>query len=174
MDQTRCLYRLEGTVIEAAGSTTWFIREGEVAGTDVSGLVILGVRPPESGSGGALHVLLLDERATPQQVRAVRDAFQGGHGGTLAERFGPGHERPGFYLVPVDIVIDGQRASVLARDMVTIAIGPGEDGRTGAAEVSVSIPEHHLRWHAAPVVASRSNFRYEHTGEDPRTGRPGT
>jgi hypothetical protein len=172
--RTRYRYRLEGTVIEAAGSTTWIIREGEVAGTDVSGLVILGVRPPDSGSADAAHVLLLDERATPQQVQAVRDVFDGGHGGPLTEPFGAGHQPPGFYLVPVEILLDGQRARVLARDMVTIAIGPGEDGTAGAAEVSVSIPEHHLRWHAAPVVGSRSNFRYEHTEQDSKRGRPGT
>lgn len=113
----RCVYWLEGTVIEAVGGTpssgrhsgawvtTWVVGRGEIAGTDVSRLVIIGVRRDGSDATSKAAVLLLDERATPQQVQVVRDAFEGRHGGPLTGVFAGSRQPPGFYLVPVELCL---------------------------------------------------------------------
>lgn len=179
----RLVYRLEGTVIEAVGGTlspggrrrggpwitTWIVSRGDITGTDISGLVIIAVR--QAGSYTELAppaVLLLDERATPQQVEAVRDAFEGRHGGPLAGVFAGRLQPPGFYLVPMELGLGGHRTTVVARDMLAITIGPGEGREDGTGEVWVSIPEHHLRWRAAPVAALRANFRFGHPHDQTR------
>jgi hypothetical protein len=74
-------YRLEGTVVETPDLTAWMMSRGEIGGIDISGLTVLMVRPGP--------VVILDERATPEQAQAVRDLF--------LER------GSGFYLAPMTV-----------------------------------------------------------------------
>lgn len=80
----------------------YHIETGEIGGVDVSGLTEIGVAYiPGNVLAGSWRVLrLVDERATPEQVRALADAYTGKLGGPLADLAGLVGEELGILQVP--------------------------------------------------------------------------
>lgn len=63
----------------------WRIEEGSVAGTDLSGLSVVGVySTPDFADGRVDASLIIDQRANAEQQRLLREIFTGRRGGQLA------------------------------------------------------------------------------------------
>ena len=65
-------------------ATAWLIDGGSVGGIDLSGLVVVTVGWRAEASATSRQVALVDERATPEQVQAIVDVFQGRLGGPMS------------------------------------------------------------------------------------------
>jgi hypothetical protein len=110
-------------------ATAWLIDVGTVRGIDVSNLTVVtvGWRAGQTSATSRL-VALVDERATPEQLRALVDVFRGRLGGPLS-CFALLDGTWGEVLqVPIDHTSDGGvcRFSVPNRlDMAIAVPGPG-------------------------------------------------
>lgn len=116
--------------------SAWMAERGVVAGVDVSGLV---VTVWERLDGGPVRrLVLLDERATPQQVRAMLDLDQG-RLGTLGRFASPVDEDLGIYQVP-EWERPAGRAEVRVAGHVELIV------QDDSSDLSVDIPEYELVW----------------------------
>ena len=144
--------------------TAWSISEGRVNGVDVSGMVVVSV--DDRRSAPARQLLLLDDRADPEQLRWLLDAFQGRLGGPLGDLAVRGPGSLGFCQLPLDCRFDegGQTISVPPRVRAVLRSLPAPEGPvcpvqpwvwggrsswmpqslSRAAEGSVCWPEHGL------------------------------
>ena len=99
MSTTTATYRLGGRIFHAGygcptwvpeaselgcSATAWLIDGGTVGGIDVSDLVVVTVGWRAEASETSRLVALVDERATPEQLHALVDVFQGRLGGPLS------------------------------------------------------------------------------------------
>jgi hypothetical protein len=180
------VYALEGVVLRAGGVVqpandacvvasgdrsvaAWRIRSGRIRDVDVSGQVVLTVSLLSAVGCAGLRVILLDEEATPEQVLALLDAFQGRLGGPLADLAGSSGEEAGYSQVPIECRIGTGGGAVSVPDRLKLVVRcavPREPGRrldrTGdecTSEVSVALSEHGLTWHDRKAQAVYRDFR---------------
>jgi hypothetical protein len=169
-------YRLAGTFLRAggepgaggcAGVTGWRLSRGEIRGVDVAGLAYLTLDAAGDAAGMVRRVILVDERATPEQVWALLDAIQGRLGGPLADLAATVAEELGAYQVPIDWGLVAHAGTVAIPGRVKIVVAPAaskpdmrtalRDARCRAppgsmcrpirvVEAAVSVPEHGLLW----------------------------
>jgi hypothetical protein len=100
-------YKLEGDLLEACSCNTlcpcwigedpdtgycdgtigWHIDRGEIRGVDVSGLTVVGIAkiPGNVFAGNWKAVIIVDDRATPEQQEALLEVFSGKLGGAIAD-----------------------------------------------------------------------------------------
>jgi hypothetical protein len=162
---------VHGTVLEMSGEpyrqtvSAWRINAGQINGVDVSGQVVLVIsgRPGRALEGRCTGIVLLDERASPEQVLALLDAFRGRLGGHLAEFAGTGVDDRGFCQVPIASSIAGERVDISVPDRLRLVI---HLDRLVASEVSVAIPEHGLGWLAQDVPVSSRDIRIDASLEE--------
>lgn len=150
-------YALEGDVLEARASggeavTAWLITRGLADGVNVAGWAVITLGSPER----ALRLILLDERASPEQALALLDAYAGRFGGPLAP---PAAGEVGFAQVPIVHRFEPGRAVVRVPGRLTLDARLDPGGGSWTARVEVALPEHDLasRAHAGP--AARRTFR---------------
>lgn len=157
-------------------ATAWLIDAGTVLGVDVSDLLVVtvGWRGGEASSAPSSLVALVDERATPEQLGALEDVFQGRLGGPLSCFALLDGTWAGVYQVPIDHSSDGGLFTVRVPDRLDMAIavpGPGlprgytPGGDTAAPidwalgwvgrgmSVAVTIPEHSWAFEAQDCQA---------------------
>jgi hypothetical protein len=149
----RYIYNLQGTLLEACncdvlcpcwigenpdqGTCDAFVAyhfdQGEINGVDVGGLSMINVaRIP----GNVLVpkswkvIVLVDERATDQQVEALVDAYTGKLGGPLADLAQLVGEVVGLERVPIEHEVRGGHGTLRAGGYITAAMEPyrGPDG----------------------------------------------
>jgi hypothetical protein len=199
------VYMLQGTLLEACSCRTlcrcWIgedpdggacdaflaynIISGEINGVDVSGLTFLAVVKipgnvlvPHSWK----RVSFVDWRATPQQRKAILDAFHGRLGGPLADLNGLVKEDLAIYDMPIQHALVGGDGSVnvgnkvrakmapyksaygtvtTLRDSIfsTIAGAPAYVAK--ASEHVVNLPEHGMVWSFKDRNAIQGDFRFE-------------
>ena len=111
-------------------ANAWLIDSGTVRGIDVSDLLVVtvGWRPAQAPSATSRLVALIDERATPEQVRALTDVFQGRLGGPLSCFALLDGTWAGVYQVPIDHSSEGGVCTFSAPNRLDMAIavpGPG-------------------------------------------------
>ena len=181
-------YVLAGAVLEAGDDiqlragraegrsvAAWRIRSGQIKGIDVSDQVILTVWRHSPGDDEGTMVILLDERASPDEAEALLEAFQGRLGGPLAllaERAGRTRISA---RVPIEYWTAGservvwvpQRLKVVARLEASrhpltgpprmSGLQPTAEGQ--ASEISVELPEHRLTWRQSDVGVRYFEFR---------------
>jgi hypothetical protein len=100
------------------------IREGEIEGTDVSGLkAVFIVDSPKVMTDGNWKVgVFIDDRATDEQADKLTAVFTGQLGGPM-EALGPlVGEMLGVERVPIEMVDDGLRHSVRVGDAIDFEI----------------------------------------------------
>lgn len=135
--------------------TVWTLRRGAIAGVDASGLTIVDVR--DTGRHG--QVLLVGEQATPEQVRQLRDAFEGRDPGPLTALVTGVGKRLGFYLVSVAKHVAEGRTTLSAGRMIGLTMPAGVTApRPFDCEVSISIPEVGLHGRSRCTLIERGDF----------------
>lgn len=164
----------------------YHIDKGEINGVDVSGLSVMGIThiPGNVLIPGSWKVVrFIDERATPEQVQALGDAFRGRLGGPLADLAGLVGEELGVYLVPIDFALkDGQGTLSAGNGKVTATMAPykSQYGVTTTlrdsvfstipgspawvsktSDYRVNIPEHGLVWSFSGRNAIQGDFHME-------------
>ena len=100
------------------------IREGEIEGTDVSGLKVVAIvdSPKVMTEGNWRLGMFVDEQATDEQMEKLGAVFGGQLGGPM-EALGPlVGEMLGVERVPIEIVDDGLRHSVRVGDAIDFEI----------------------------------------------------
>jgi hypothetical protein len=135
-------YRLKGRIFHAGygcptwelegpglgcSATAWLIDVGLVRGVNISDLVVVTVGRRAGGpSTPSRLVALIDERATPDQVRALVDVFQGRLGGPLSCFALLAGTWTGAYQVPIEHTSGGGMWTFSVPDRLSMAIAlPG-------------------------------------------------
>ncbi|MGH9037522.1 MAG: DUF1326 domain-containing protein [Acidimicrobiia bacterium] len=123
--------------------TAWRIRQGHINGVDVARQVVLVVstRRPGVPDEAFTRLILLDERATPEQVLALLDAFGGKLGGPLADQAPPAADKPNFSQVPITFRRDGRRGVVSVPHRLRLVFRLDPAGAAHASEIWVNVPE---------------------------------
>jgi hypothetical protein len=140
-------------------ATAWLIDTGAVRGVDVSNLLVVSVgwRAEEASSATSRLVALVDERATPEQVRALVDVFQGRLGGPLSRFALLDGTWAGVYQVPINLTSDGGVTTFSVPNRLGMAIalpGPGlPAGYSPRRDAGVSI-DWALGWVGRGVAVS--------------------
>ncbi len=100
------------------------IREGEVEGTDVSGLRVAAIAdtPKVMTEGNWRLGVFVDERATDEQMEKLVGVFGGQLGGPMAALAPLVGEMLGVERAPIEVVHDGHRHSVRVGDAIDFEI----------------------------------------------------
>jgi hypothetical protein len=176
----RYVYNLQGTLLEACsckvlcpcwigedpdqGTCDTFLSyhfdRGEINGVDVSGLsMVLIAKVP----GNVLVpkswkvIVLIDDRATDEQVQALTDAYTGKLGGPLADLAQFTGEIVGLERVPITHKVKGGSGVLKAGDYVTAAMEPyrGPDGSVTTLRDSIfsTIP-------GSPAYVAKASYHH--------------
>jgi hypothetical protein len=162
------------------------IEEGSIDGVDVGGRTWFSIAhiPGNILAGGFRSLVFVDEAATPEQLRALTDAFQGRLGGPLADLAQLTSEWVGVVQAPIEYALDGAAGSVRVdggriaaqvapyrsaygetttlRDSVFSTI-PGSPAWVGKAEfLEATLPEHGYEWRFEDSNAIQGEFHFQH------------
>ena len=162
----------------------YHIDRGSIKGLDVSGLSIaeVGVIPGGALAGNRRMVVYVDDRAAPEQRRALLEVWAGKLGGPLAELAELVGERIAVYAAPIEHRVVGGTGTLrigavvhaemaLYRDaagrpttlhdsiLSTIPGSPAYLAR--ASPYRVHIPEHGLEWEFSGRSAMQGNFHFK-------------
>jgi hypothetical protein len=114
---------------------------GQVGGVEVSGLVVVSVG--DRTRERARQLLLVEERAGPEQLRWLRDAFQGCLGGPLRDLAAPGAAELDFCQVPLACRLEEHAQTISALpwlSLALVAVSTGEIGESGDEAGSTPAP----------------------------------
>ena len=146
----------DGGTCEAA--LAWYVDKGTVDGVDVSGLAVAGIThiPGNILEGNWRSVFFVDDRATPEQEKALLDVFTGKQGGAIADLA----QLIGELRVeraPVTFTVDEGKGTLKIGDVVHAVMEPykGPTGKETTLNESVftTIPG------APAYVAKASTYR---------------
>ncbi len=139
---------------------------GRVAGVDVSGLGVLTAGERRLPGGPLRRLVLVDERATPEQVRVLLDLVEGRiGGGLLATLAGPADRDLGVYQVPTTWRLELERATVSVPGHLELSV------TAGSADMVLAIPEHDLFWEVSGCDGLRGDIHVA-GGEPPAPIHP--
>jgi hypothetical protein len=157
---------------------------GTIGDVDVSGLTLIAAAHIPGnilkGNFRALH--LVDDRATPEQVLALSEAFVGRLGGPLADLANLIGEYLGMYPAAIDYQLHEGQGSISVAGKLRSVMTPyrGPDGQTTtlhnsifstipgspawvskASETMVDLPEHGMQWSVRDRNAIQGKFLFE-------------
>jgi len=203
----RTVYELEGTLLEVCscgvlcpcwigedpdggecyGIVAYHFDAGQVDGVDVAGLNVVNLNhiPGNILTPGSWRVVMLvDERATPEQERALVRAFGGEYGGPLADLAGLVGELVAVERAPISHEIRGGKGVLRAGRFLEAELVPylGSDGATTttlrdsifstvpgspayvakATRNLVDLPRHGLVWEFEGRNAIQADYHMEH------------
>jgi hypothetical protein len=114
---------------------------GRAAGVDVSGLAVLTAGERRAPGGPSQRLVLVDELATPEQVRVLLDLVEGRlGGGLLATLAGSADRDLGVYQAPTTWTLEPEQANVSIPGHLELSV------TAGSADMMLDIPEHDLCW----------------------------
>jgi hypothetical protein len=201
-------YELEGSLLEACSCDVlcpcWIgedpdngtcesvnayrFERGSIGGVDVSGLSVAAVNLIPGNvltPGSWRQLLLIDERASDEQLDAIRDAFQGKRGGPLADLAGLVKEWLAVERAPIVHETREGEGTLDVGDQLTAAMHPytGNDGTSTtlrdtvfstvpgspayvavADHFRVNIPGHGMEWSFEGRNAIQSDWKLVHAG----------
>jgi hypothetical protein len=108
--------------------TVWSMSAGQVGGVEVSGLVVVSVGDRRQET--TRQLLLVDDRAGPEQLRWLLDAFQGRMGGPLRDLAAPDAAELGFCRLPLLCRLEEDVQSISGLpwlSLALVAVPTGED-----------------------------------------------
>jgi hypothetical protein len=198
-------YQLEGTILEVCdcnvlcpcwigedpdggtcdAAVAYHIERGVIGGVDVSGLNWVGVGhiPGNVLAGGWRQTLFVDESATPEQFKALEDAFRGRLGGPLADLAQLVGEVVAIQQVPIEYTLEEGEGVLRIGTTVSAQVSPyrGPSGATTTLNESifstipgspawvakaehfrVDLPEHGFEWAFEGRNAIQGEFRFAH------------
>jgi hypothetical protein len=117
------------------------LEAGRAAGIDVTGLAVLIAGERRATGGPSQRLVLVDELATPEQVRVLLDLVEGRlGGGLLATLAGSADRDLGVYQAPTLWTLEPERATVSIPGHLELCV------TAGFADMVLDIPEHDLSW----------------------------
>jgi hypothetical protein len=135
------------------------LEAGRVAGIDVSGLAVLTAGERRVSGGPLRRLVLVDEQATPEQVRVLLDLVEGRlGGGVLATLAGPADRDLGVYQVPTAWTLEPERAIVSVPGHLELSV------TAGSADMTLDIPEHDLSWRVSGCDGLRGGIHVAGVG----------
>jgi hypothetical protein len=202
-------YQLEGTLLEACSCdvlcpcwigedpdrgicqsfNAYHFDRGAIGGLDVSGLTFVAVChiPGNVLTPGSWRVVMyIDERATDEQLEAIRAAFAGELGGPLADLAGLVGEVVAVERAPIVHEIRGGKGVLRIGDFVSSEMHPytGPDGSTTtlrdsvfstvpgspayvskADSLRVDLPQYGMQWEFKGSNAIQSEWKLDFAGE---------
>jgi hypothetical protein len=98
----------------------YHIERGQIRDLDVAGLSVVEVTQVSGKmlEGHWRQVLILDAQASPEQQRALVDAFSGQLGGPLADLAGLIDERLAIYVAPIDYQVRNGQGSLRVGEVI--------------------------------------------------------
>lgn len=135
-----CNFNVKPTNGGCDGVYVWVIREGHYGTTDLSGLRMAhgGTFPAALHKGHGRSVYIVDERATPEQRKALEILQKGTGSGTLFDIFAKITEtwQPTIYA-PFEVQVDGihSRVKIDGGRIYDLALSRTKNPVTGAEEV---------------------------------------
>ena len=199
-------YRLEGSLLEVCDCNTlcpcwigedpdggechsvvaYHLERGDIAGVDVSGLTLVAVVhiPGNVLAGNWRQLMLVDDRASDEQMDAMVDCFTGELGGPLADLAQLIGDRVAVERAPVEHAIVDGAGTLKVGDRVDCSMHPyrGPDGSVTTLNNSIfstvpgspayvgiadhqriDIPEHGYRWELNGRNAIQSDWKIEHS-----------
>lgn len=128
-----CWFDQDPNEDQCTGMVAWYVEHGQIDGVDVSDLATVSVSYHGGHRHGAkaLVALLVDDRASAAQQRALTEAFTGRLGGPLAELAEMTDEVSSVRLARISYTSDGATTSVAAGPALTVTMSPltGSTGR---------------------------------------------
>jgi hypothetical protein len=201
---TQKTYVLDGTLLEACSCAApcpcwigddpdggkcdafnaYHIDSGQINGIDVSGLTLVNVAqiPGNVLAGNWRLVIYVDDKATPEQQKAILDAFGGKLGGPLANLAGLIGEVVNIYPVPIEHRVENGKGTLRVGQVLNSEMAPyvdangkpttihdtvfstipGSPAYVAKASVhQVNIPEHGMTWEFTGRNAIQGNFHFE-------------
>jgi hypothetical protein len=194
-------YQLEGSLLEVCDCNTlcpcwigedpdggechsvvaYHLARGQIGGVDVSGLTIVAVVhiPGNVLAGNWRQLLLVDDRASDEQMHAMVDCFTGVLGGPLADLAQLVGDRVAIEHAIVDGAgtlkvgdrVDcsmhpyrGPDGSVTTLNNSIFSTVPGSPAYVGIADHQrIDIPEHGYRWELGGRNAIQSDWNIDHS-----------
>lgn len=141
------------------------VEEGKFGKVDLKGVrAVVAAKYPSAIHEGHGHVVVfVDEKAKPEQVEAFMTILSGQAGGMPWEAIAGTIERIEAPIrKPIEIKIDGQRASVRIPGVIELETTPLRDPVTGAEkEVHIVYPKGGFFWNDGNVVTTNT-MRSDH------------
>ena len=188
-------YQLEGSLLEVCDCNTlcpcwigedpdggechsvvaYHLERGEISGVDVSGLTLVSVVhiPGNVLAGNWRQLMLVDDRASDEQMHAIVDCFTGELGGPLADERAPVEHAivDGAGTLKVGDRVEcsmhpyrGPDGSVTTLNNSIFSTVPGSPAYVGIADHQrIDIPEHGYRWELNGRNAIQSDWKIEHS-----------
>jgi hypothetical protein len=206
--ETRQGYQLEGSLLEVCNCETlcpcWIgddpdngfcesvvaynFSSGRIRGVDVSGLTLVSVVhiPGNILEGNWRQIVLVDDRASDEQMDALLDCFTGKLGGPIADLANLVGERVAVERAPIDHSIVDGAGTLRVGDKIDCSMHPyrGPDGSITTLNNSifstvpgspayvaradyqkVDIPEHGYEWELEGKNAIQSDWKIDYQGE---------
>jgi hypothetical protein len=115
------------------GFNAYHIARGTIDGTDVAGcdfVRVFDIRGHVKTAGNWREVVVIDERASAEQVSSILAAYSGALGGPLADLALLVGETLGVERAAIDYAVSAGAGTVAAGDLVSVSINPfrGADG----------------------------------------------
>jgi hypothetical protein len=201
-------YQLEGSLLEVCNCETlcpcWIgedpdngfcesvvaynFTSGKVRGVDVSGLTLVSVVhiPGNILEGNWRQAVLVDDRASEEQMEALLDCFSGKLGGPIADLANLVGERVSVERAPIDhSIVDGAGTlrvgdkiecsmhpyrgpdgSITTLNNSIFSTVPGSPAYVGKADYQkVDMPEHGYQWELEGKNAIQSDWKIDYQGE---------
>ncbi len=167
-----CNFNALPTQGKCEGQWTWLIDKGDYGGVDLSGLPFtLAVKWP-----GAIHegngegVLLVDERATEEQRRAIHTLVLGGEGGPWGVLGWTWPTLHGPEAVHYELELNGLETSVKAGETLELAMEPIRNPVSGAqvtpsALLPQGIVTKHAEFASSRVFRVGGPLNLDHSGK---------
>jgi len=131
-----CSFNARPTQGWCEGGYVWHVRDGSFDGTSLRGVTFawLGRSPGPMHEGNVTAAVVVDERATPEQRRAIEELTGGKHGGPWTIFAAITATRLPTAFAPFEFNSDGLRSSASAGDVLREELAPILNPVTGAAE----------------------------------------
>lgn len=165
-----CIYLAPATREHCDVFFAWNVRRGQADGVDLGGLrVALGVHSPKRMTDGGWRVeLFIDERANPEQAKALAAIFSGGAGGHLANVVPLIGEVAGVRSAPIVFDIDGRKRRVQVGEALEMNVEEltGGDGKSPIviSNASLGAVTQPLRQARAESIRFAGSWAFESQG----------
>lgn len=154
------------------GGYVWHIERGNFGDVPLEGLTWswVGHSPGPLHKGNVTFAVLADEKATPEQRKALAKIAEGKSGGPWTIFMAVASHRGDTKYVPFELELDGLNSKVRAGDALTMELGPILNPVTGEPEElyldkPTGFTSKRLTLGVGKVFRVSSDLAYDHSGK---------